>query len=75
MLRLKKFSTFTVPEKVIVQRVGAFRGGLVGFLLGLSAASAGCYVYLLEEYQQSSNNLLSSIEELQTTTIKVFQVD
>jgi hypothetical protein len=62
---------FTVPEKVIVQRVGAFRGGLVGFLLGLSSASALCYVYLLEEYQQSSNSLLTNIEDLQTTTIKV----
>jgi hypothetical protein len=64
-------STFAVPEKVIVQRVGAFRGGLVGFLMGLAVTSAGCYIYLLEEYQKSSNNLLSSIEELQTSTNKV----
>jgi hypothetical protein len=67
-------STFAVPEKVIVQRVGAFRGGLVGFLIGTTATSAACYAYFLEEYQQSSNSLLSSIEELQSTTIKVVSV-
>jgi hypothetical protein len=64
-------STFAAPEKVVVQRVGAFRGGLVGFLIGTTATSAACYAYFLEEYQQSSNTLLSSIEELQSSTLKV----
>ena len=76
--QLRQYTTtppFTVPEKVIVQRVGAFRGGLVGFMMGLSASSALCYVYLLEEYQSSTNSLLSSIEDLQKTTIKVAQSD
>jgi hypothetical protein len=56
------FSTppLATPERVVVQRVGAFRGGMVGFMLGLSAASSLCYIYLLEEYQLSSNSLLTS---------------
>ncbi|KAJ3325705.1 hypothetical protein HDV06_003506 [Boothiomyces sp. JEL0866] len=64
-------SNFAAPEKVIVQRVGAFRGGVVGFLLGISSAGAAAYVYLLDEYQQSSLSLLSGVEDLQKTTTKL----
>ncbi|KAJ3271153.1 hypothetical protein HDV01_007011 [Terramyces sp. JEL0728] len=67
LLRHIRFnSNFAAPEKVIVQRVGAFRGGVVGFLLGAAA-----YVYLLDEYQQSSLSLLSGVEDLQKTTTKL----
>ncbi|KAJ3000451.1 hypothetical protein HDV02_005316 [Globomyces sp. JEL0801] len=62
---------FTAPPKVVVQRVGAFRGGLVGFLLGITTAGAAAYVYLLDEYQQSSYTLLSGVEDLQKTTSKL----
>ncbi|KAF8942746.1 hypothetical protein BGZ47_006170 [Haplosporangium gracile] len=51
--------------------VGGFRGGILGFLLGATAAGGAGYYYLLEEYQTASNLLLSSVEDLQTSTNKV----
>lgn len=74
LLKVRLLSTippFATPERIVYQRVGAFRGGLVGFTIGLSTASALCYVYLLEEYNNSSNSLLTSIEDLQKTTLKL----
>ncbi|CAG8630345.1 14674_t:CDS:2 [Dentiscutata erythropus] len=56
------------PDK---KRIGAFRGGLIGFLLGLSIAGGSGYYYLLDEYHTASNLLLSSVEELQKSTSKV----
>ncbi|KAI0378819.1 hypothetical protein F5Y04DRAFT_140970 [Hypomontagnella monticulosa] len=38
--------------------VGAFRGGLFGFLLGSTLAGAGVYGYVLREYK-ASNELLT----------------
>ncbi|KAI1321053.1 hypothetical protein EDD11_008634 [Mortierella claussenii] len=60
------------PPVVTYKRpVGAFRGGILGFLLGATAAGGVGYYYLLEEYQAASNLLLSSIEDLQASTNKV----
>ncbi|KAF8582846.1 hypothetical protein K439DRAFT_1617976 [Ramaria rubella] len=56
------------PQK---QPVGGFRGGLFGFLLGFSVASAFASYHLLEEYKQASNTLQASVEELQVSTQKV----
>ncbi|KAL8388481.1 hypothetical protein RB595_009214 [Gaeumannomyces hyphopodioides] len=38
--------------------VGAFRGGLFGFLLGTTLAGSGVYYYVLQEYK-ASNELLT----------------
>ncbi|PIL22399.1 hypothetical protein GSI_15087 [Ganoderma sinense ZZ0214-1] len=51
--------------------VGAFRGGVVGFLFGFSLASSLAAYHLLEEYKLASAALQSSVEELQTSTQKV----
>ncbi|CAG8561481.1 6318_t:CDS:2 [Diversispora eburnea] len=63
------------PEKrltpIIRNPIGAFRGGLIGFLLGLTIAGGSGYYYLLDEYHTASNLLLSSVEELQKSTSKV----
>jgi hypothetical protein len=40
------------------QPVGAFRGGLFGFLVGSALAGAGVYGYLVKEYK-ASNDLLT----------------
>ncbi len=50
---------------------GSFRGGLAGFALGFGAASAYGYAYLLQEYKAASNLILTSVEEMQTSTQKV----
>ncbi|KAI0087813.1 hypothetical protein BDY19DRAFT_892568 [Irpex rosettiformis] len=51
--------------------VGAFRGGLTGFLFGFSLASSYAAYHLLDEYQKASAALQASVEELQQSTQKV----
>jgi len=51
--------------------LGAFRGGVIGFLLGFSLASSYAAYRLVDEYKQASAILQASVEELQATTIKV----
>ncbi|KEF63475.1 uncharacterized protein A1O9_01453, partial [Exophiala aquamarina CBS 119918] len=41
--------------------VGAFRGGLFGFLLGTTLAGASVYYYILEEYKVSNELLTEDI--------------
>ncbi|GAA5997674.1 uncharacterized protein JCM10292_001015 [Rhodotorula paludigena] len=48
--------------------VGAFRGGLIGFLLGISAVGGYGYFRLLEDYQKASQTLLVSVDELKGST-------
>ncbi|KAF2096319.1 hypothetical protein NA57DRAFT_42155 [Rhizodiscina lignyota] len=44
--------------------VGAFRGGLFGFLLGSTLAGAGMYYYVLDEYKVSNELLTEDIYTL-----------
>ncbi|KAI8341646.1 hypothetical protein BC941DRAFT_414090 [Chlamydoabsidia padenii] len=53
------------------KKVGAVKGGLIGFLTGVSLAGAIGYYYLLEEYNSASESLMKSVEELQQSTEKV----
>ncbi|CAF9925187.1 MAG: hypothetical protein GOMPHAMPRED_003819 [Gomphillus americanus] len=41
--------------------VGAFRGGLIGFLLGSSVAAYGTYAWVLKEYRLSNELLTEDI--------------
>jgi len=50
---------------------GAWRGGLVGFLLGLSITGLFCSKYVIQEYQRASKLLVSSIEELENCAQKL----
>lgn len=51
--------------------VGAFRGGLFGFLLGSFTTSAGVYYYVLEDYKISNQLLNDDINTLQTSIQRV----
>ncbi|CAD6445834.1 ec0bd826-ef5a-4d11-a096-eac02da907fc [Sclerotinia trifoliorum] len=51
--------------------VGAFRGGLFGFLLGSTLAGAGVYYYILEEYKVSNELLTEDIYSLQNSVQRV----
>ncbi|KDN52067.1 hypothetical protein K437DRAFT_254621 [Tilletiaria anomala UBC 951] len=51
--------------------VGGFRGGLAGFALGFGAAGTYGYYYLLQEYHAASNLMLTTVEELQSSTQKI----
>ncbi|KAI8323183.1 hypothetical protein GQ54DRAFT_296887 [Martensiomyces pterosporus] len=51
--------------------IGGFRGGVVGFLLGVTSAGAFGFVYLIEEYQKATSLVLSSVDELEKSSLKV----
>ncbi|KAJ7147487.1 hypothetical protein C8R43DRAFT_1088534 [Mycena crocata] len=59
--------TPTPPKKPI----GAFRGGIVGFLAGFSLAASFAAYHLLDEYNQASAALQASVEELKLSTEKI----
>ncbi|KAF9917257.1 hypothetical protein BX616_001557 [Lobosporangium transversale] len=61
----------STPVVTYKRPIGGFRGGILGFLLGATAAGGVGYYYLLEEYQTASNLLLNSVEDLQASTNKV----
>merc|ERR1711939_662450 len=49
----RRFAEVAAPLPVR-KPVGAFRGGLFGFLLGSTLAGAGVYYYVLDEYKVST---------------------
>ncbi|EIN12777.1 hypothetical protein PUNSTDRAFT_141382 [Punctularia strigosozonata HHB-11173 SS5] len=51
--------------------VGAFRGGIVGFLFGFSLAASYAAYHLLDEYKLASAALQASVEELHASTEKI----
>ncbi|KAJ2550409.1 hypothetical protein EV175_004081 [Coemansia sp. RSA 1933] len=51
--------------------IGGFRGGVVGFLLGVTTAGAFGFVYLIEEYQKATSLVLNSVDELERSSLKV----
>ncbi|KAJ5221287.1 uncharacterized protein N7469_010174 [Penicillium citrinum] len=51
--------------------VGAFRGGVFGFLCGAVAAGASVYYYVLGDYRISNEMLSQDISALQSATIKL----
>jgi len=51
--------------------VGAFRGGLFGFLLGSTLAGASVYYYILEEYKVSNEMLTEDIYALQAAVQRI----
>lgn len=56
--RLRDATATTIPVR---KPVGAFRGGMFGFLLGSTLAGAGTYYYILEEYKVSNELLTEDI--------------
>ncbi|OJZ90929.1 hypothetical protein ASPFODRAFT_41363 [Aspergillus luchuensis CBS 106.47] len=63
-----KEAAHSLPTK---KPVGAFRGGLFGFLTGAIAASAGVYFYVLGEYRIANEMLTEDIIALQGATQKL----
>ncbi|GAA5843574.1 hypothetical protein JCM3766R1_002417 [Sporobolomyces carnicolor] len=56
------------PTPAIKQPVGAFRGGLIGFLLGLTALGSYGYFLLLSDYEKASRQLVASVQNLESST-------
>ncbi|GAA5838489.1 hypothetical protein JCM11251_003407 [Rhodosporidiobolus azoricus] len=56
------------PVSRVRRPVGAFRGGLIGFLLGVTSVGSYGYFMLLDDYSKASGTLLDSVEELKGST-------
>ncbi|GAA5905896.1 hypothetical protein JCM6882_009064 [Rhodosporidiobolus microsporus] len=56
------------PVSRVRRPVGAFRGGLIGFLLGITSVGSYGYFMLLDDYSKASGTLLESVEELKGST-------
>ncbi|TAQ89776.1 hypothetical protein B7494_g1884 [Chlorociboria aeruginascens] len=51
--------------------IGAFRGGIFGFLLGSTLTGGGIYYYILDEYKVSNELLTEDIYSLQASVQRV----
>merc|ERR1712098_139808 len=60
-----------IPAVPVEKPVGAFRGGLFGFLLGSTLAGASVYYYILEEYKVSNELLTEDIYALQAAVQRI----
>ncbi|KAK2766271.1 hypothetical protein FQN54_007788 [Arachnomyces sp. PD_36] len=64
-------TTATAEALPLRQPVGAFRGGVFGFLTGSVAAGAAVYYYILDEYRLSNEMLTEDIYALQAATQRI----
>lgn len=46
------------------KKIGAFRGGFVGFFLGVTVAGTASYYYLLEEYNKNTKIVMLDVLSL-----------
>ncbi|KAF2429599.1 hypothetical protein EJ08DRAFT_670896 [Tothia fuscella] len=70
--KLSQETVIATPTPLPVKKpVGAFRGGLLGFLLGATGAGAGMYYYVLGEYRVSNELLTEDIYNLQATVQRI----
>ncbi|PVI06945.1 hypothetical protein DM02DRAFT_609314, partial [Periconia macrospinosa] len=60
-----------VAAAPVKKPVGAFRGGLFGFLLGSTTAGAGMYYYVIDEYRVSNELLTEDIYALQSAVQRI----
>ncbi|ORX83251.1 hypothetical protein K493DRAFT_411687 [Basidiobolus meristosporus CBS 931.73] len=65
------FAERSTEAQVLKKRMGGIGGGIIGFVIGASAAGTMSYFSLLEEYQIASTKLLGAVEELQASTSQV----
>jgi len=61
------------PAHVLPARkpVGAFRGGLIGFLLGTSIGAYGSYYFLFADYTKSNDLLTEDLYALQAAVTRL----
>ncbi|CAI5759868.1 unnamed protein product [Candida verbasci] len=67
----KRFAstTTTTPLTPVAKpkKIGAFRGGFIGFLLGVTTTGIGSYYYLLEQYKLANTVVVSDVLALQSS--------
>lgn len=63
---IRTYATETVvPPRP--KKVGAFRGGFIGFLLGVTVTGGASYYYLLEQYNTANTVVAADIIALQAS--------
>ncbi|EMG46555.1 hypothetical protein SBY92_002699 [Candida maltosa Xu316] len=61
---IRSYSTGTTASP---KKVGAFRGGFIGFLLGVTTTGAVSYYYLLDQYKLANTVVVADIIALQNS--------
>jgi len=64
----RRLATGSLPPR---KPMGAFRGGLFGFLLGTALSGSAVYTYLLREYKISNDLLTEDIYTLQASVTRL----
>lgn len=64
---IRGYSTATAAPK----KIGTFRGGFVGFLLGVTLTGVGSYYYLIDEYKVANNVIVADVVTLQSSIDKL----
>ena len=67
---IRTFATETVvvpPPPPKPKKVGAFRGGFIGLLLGVTVTGGASYYYLLDQYNAANTVVAADIIALQTS--------
>lgn len=49
------------------KKIGAVKGGLFGFLTGVTATGVGSYYYLLDQYKLANNVIIADVVALQSS--------
>ncbi|GMM33798.1 hypothetical protein DASC09_011230 [Saccharomycopsis crataegensis] len=49
------------------RKIGAVRGGFLGFLLGVSVTGFGSYYYLIDEYRAANKAIVGDVLSLEKT--------
>lgn len=58
---VRLYSTAVPGVTQPTKKIGAFRGGFLGFFVGLSVAGSVSYYYLLDQYKQTTKELTLEI--------------
>lgn len=67
---LRSYTTVVTPAATSTakpRKVGAFRGGFMGFLLGVAVTGFGSYYYLLDQYKFTNSVVVADVVALQTS--------
>lgn len=60
----RAYSTGPAPG---ARKVGALKGGFLGFLFGVTLTGAASYYYLLDEYKLANNVVVADVIALQSS--------
>ncbi|ODV63039.1 uncharacterized protein ASCRUDRAFT_74449 [Ascoidea rubescens DSM 1968] len=68
--RLALARAYSTEAPIVVKtqskaRVGSFKGGVLGFLFGVTLTGFGSYYYLMDEYRTANSAVVSEVLALQ----------